>query len=159
MLETIRQYASDKLRESREAEIIRRRHVDYFLALAEQAEPGIRGAQQGVWLNRLELEHDNLRAALRATETSKEVEVGLKLAATLWRFWSVRGHWREGFGWLVQALEMSKGISTSIRAKALHGASAFAQRLGKYDRAQEYAEEKLVLSRSVGDKPSIAGAL
>ena len=100
MLEPIRQYAAEKLQESGEAQTVRDRHLSCFLALSEEAEPELRGARQGVWLERLETEHDNLRTALAWALERERTELGLRLAAALEWFWSVRGHFREGVSWL-----------------------------------------------------------
>ena len=93
MLETIREYAVERLEESGDVDELRRRHADYFLALAEEAEPNLRGSP-GDWLDRLEAEHDNFRAALDRLEASGESERGLRLAGALWRFWYLRATWR-----------------------------------------------------------------
>src|SRR5262249_52329461 len=97
LLETVRQYSLDKLLEAGEMEPTREAHRDWYLALAEQAETELQGPEQGQWLDRLEAEHDNLRAAL---QWSVEAEKRLRLASALWRFWYVRGHLQEGRGWL-----------------------------------------------------------
>jgi predicted ATPase/class 3 adenylate cyclase/Tfp pilus assembly protein PilF len=106
MLHVIREYALERLQasdEGKEAEALRRAHAAYFLALAERAEPQLAGPEQGTWLARLEREHDNLRAVLGWAHSRGEVETGLRLVATLWRFWWIRGHLREGRAW-VEAL-------------------------------------------------------
>ena len=95
MLETIREYAAERLEESGEVEELRRRHAAYFLGLAEEAEPNLRGSP-GDWLDRLEREHDNFRAALDRLEASGAGETALRLAAALWRFWYLKGHLAEG---------------------------------------------------------------
>src|SRR5205823_7140008 len=87
LLETVRQYARDRLLEAGEAAAVRGRHRDWFLALAEQAEPELRGPEQVVWLERLEREHDNLRAALAWSGAQGEGEAGLRLGGALKRFW------------------------------------------------------------------------
>ena len=95
MLETIREYAAERLEESGEAEELRRRHAEHFLALAEEAFPNLLGTP-GEWLDRLEAEHDNLRAALDHLEASGETQSALQLAGALYRFWWMRGHLAEG---------------------------------------------------------------
>src|SRR5205814_799745 len=99
MLETIREYGLGLLAENGEAAALRRAHACYYLALAEQSEAALRGPSQGEWLERLESEHDNLRAALRWAQAQDEVALGLGLAAALYRFWERRGHWTEGRRW------------------------------------------------------------
>jgi predicted ATPase len=97
LLETVRQYARDRLQESGEA--VQERHQAFFVALAEEAEPQLTGAEQRLWLERLETEHDNLRAALEW----RAEEAVLRLAGALWRFWWVRSHFGEGRAWLGSA--------------------------------------------------------
>jgi predicted ATPase len=97
MLEPIREYAVERFEESGEAEKFRRGHAAYFLGLAEEAEPNLRGSP-GDWLDRLEREHDNFRAALDRLEASGDGETALRLAAALWRFWYLKGHLAEGRG-------------------------------------------------------------
>ncbi len=100
MLETIREYGLEQLKALADADAARRMHFEYFLTLAETAEPELSGPDQGVWLDRLEIEHDNVRAALDWGVERNEAEVALRLAAGLWRFWLVRGHFTEGdYGW------------------------------------------------------------
>ncbi len=115
LLETIRQYARDKLLEagSAEAERVRGRHLNFFLRLAHAAEPELRRADQLTWLARLETEHGNLRAALKWALSGRETEKGLRLAADLSRFWYLRGYWKEGREWLEQMLlEAPAGASS-----------------------------------------------
>ncbi|MCI0354796.1 MAG: AfsR/SARP family transcriptional regulator, partial [Acidobacteria bacterium] len=121
LLETIRQYARDKLLGSAEAEIIRQQHAAYYLTLAEQAELKLQGLEQLAWLDRLEVEHDNLRAALRWSQAEAQAgETGLRLAGTLGLFWYLHGHWSEGRGWLESMLTQTEGLGrTPARATAL----------------------------------------
>jgi len=149
MLETIRHYASKRLEESGEAEELGRRHVEHFLALAEEAEPNLRGSP-GDWLDRLEKEHDNLRAALDRLEAAGESELALRLAGALWRFWYLRGYLTEGRRRLESALEADEG-PTAVRAKALNGAAVMAVNTGDPATARLRAKEGLVLHRKLGD--------
>jgi predicted ATPase len=96
LLETIRQYGREKLSESGEAELFRERHAGYYLALAEEAEPELSGDRQGEWLQRLEAEHDNFRAALGFSLEGGDARLGLRLAGVLGGFWYKRGYLREG---------------------------------------------------------------
>ena len=113
LLETIRQYAQDRLLERGEAEPTRDRHLNYFLQLAERAEPELRRADQIVWLDWLETELSNFRAALEcALERERHIEVGLQLGTALMWFWSIRDHKREGGDWLERALS----VGTHIRS-------------------------------------------
>jgi DNA-binding CsgD family transcriptional regulator/tetratricopeptide (TPR) repeat protein len=158
LLETVRQYADEKLRNAGEAAQVRRRHRDWFLALAEQAGSELRGPKYSIWLDRLETEHDNLRAAYEwTTAEAGGREAGLRLAASLIWFWTPRGHWREAQQWLEEGLTSSKDVAPSTRAKALAGAAHFAVWLGKDERAIALAEEGLALCRDMGDREN--GAL
>jgi predicted ATPase len=122
MLEPIRQYAREKLVEvSVEAEAIRRRHANFFLALAEEAEPRFRGPGATTSLGRLETEHDNIRAALSWLLESGEAELGLRLGATLLWFWSARGYWSEGARWLEEALAKDVAAEPATRAGTFSG--------------------------------------
>jgi predicted ATPase/class 3 adenylate cyclase/Tfp pilus assembly protein PilF len=160
LLETIRQYARDRLLESEEAAEALRRHRDWYLALAEQAAPEFfRGIESGDWLDRLDQEHDNLRAALQWSEDeSSESRSGLRMAAALWRFWEIRGYLIEGRGWLERMLAATAGDSSVLRANALTGAGILAYMQGDYPSASGLHEESLALHRRMGDPNSIAYA-
>ena len=149
MLETVHEYAREKLQESGEAEEVRRRHAEYFLSLAEEAEPKLRGSQQLEWLDRLEAEHDNMRAALSwSLEQGGDVELGLRVAGALgWWFWGIRGPYGEGRKWLEEALRMDSQAPAATRASALAAAGNLAERQGDYDRSVELCEEGLELLR------------
>ncbi|MGH2572460.1 MAG: ATP-binding protein, partial [Actinomycetota bacterium] len=149
MLETIREYAAERLEVSREAEELRRRHAERFLALAEEAEPNLRGSP-GKWLDRLEREHDNLRAALDRLQASGESELLLRLAGALSRFWYMRGHLAEGRRRLGSALRTDRH-PTAARAKALVGAAVIAVEGADAATARDRAEEALALHRKLGD--------
>ena len=149
MLETVHEYAREKLQESGEAEEVRRRHAEYFLSLAEEAEPKLRGPQQLEWLDRLEAEHDNMRAALSwSLEQGSDIELGLRVAGALgWWFWGIRGPYGEGRKWLEEALRMDSQAPAATRANALAAAGNLAERQGDYDRSVELCEEGLELLR------------
>ena len=161
LLETVRQYALDRLGESGETERIRDRHRDFFLQLAERAELELRGPEQKTWLDRLEIEHDNLRASLTAALADSEgAEVGLRLAGALWWFWEVRGgYWTEARQWLRQTLAHAGDAPAAVRVKALNAAGALAQRQGDHQHAEALARESLALSRQLGDKRGAASCL
>ncbi|HEX5504123.1 MAG TPA: helix-turn-helix domain-containing protein [Thermomicrobiales bacterium] len=151
MLETIREYAAERLAASGEEEAVRARHAAYYLTLAEEAEPHLRGPEQGAWLARLEAEGDNLRAALTWALEGGEAEVGLRLAAALAGFWRTRGHHAEGQRWLERALALTADAPDAARAKALNAAGAIA--VERYDlaRAEAWYAEGLALWRAAGD--------
>jgi len=146
MLETIREYAAEKLEESGEAADLRRRHAAFFLALAEEAEPHLRGSPKD-WLDRLEEEHNNLRAAIDLLGASGETELALRLGGALARFWSIRGHNAEGLSRLEYALRADER-PTAARAKALNGAAMMAVDCATM---RLLAEEGLALHRALDD--------
>ena len=158
MLETIREYALERLAESDEEQAVRRAHADYYLALAEEAEPGLTTAEQMRWLDLLEREHNNFRTALRWSLRSEDVERTLRFGGALWRFWYVRGHLSEGKKWLEEALALDGG-DPSLRAKVLGGAGELSHSLGDLNRAQELRAEALAVSSQLGDEAQIAAAL
>jgi predicted ATPase/class 3 adenylate cyclase len=155
MLETIHEYAREKLEESGEAKELARRHAEYFLGLAEMAEPALRWSKQRAWLERLELEHDNLRKALSWSLGVDEVELGLRLAGALEPFWTTRGYYSEGRRWLEAVLAKNGRTSAVARAKALTGAGWLAQWQGDLDRASTAAEKGLRLSPPAGTEGSV----
>jgi predicted ATPase/DNA-binding SARP family transcriptional activator/DNA-binding CsgD family transcriptional regulator len=159
MLEAVRQYAWEKLVASGEAREIRRRHAAWYLALAEEAEPKITTAQQGAWLERLEAEHDNLRAAL-SWSLEDEPETALRLVTALARFWEVRSYFSEGSAWLEAALRRSdRADADALRAKVFGEAGTFAWHRGDYERATVLHGEALALYREIGDEHGAAFAL
>ena len=145
----------ERLEDSGEAEELRRRHAEYFLALAESLPVDVEVASE--WLDRMEVEHDNLRGALDLLEDLRETQLLLRLAGALWRFWGVRGYHREGMQRLEQAL-LTDDSATAARARALIGASALAVDVKDYERALRYADEALDLYRGVDDAWGIARA-
>lgn len=160
LLETVRQYALERLLESGEAESMRDRHRGFFLSLAERAELELHGARQKAWLDRLETEHDNIRAALeRSRASSESAETGLRLAGALWWFWEVRGHWTESRQWLEDLLTRAVDAPPAARVKALNAAGGLAMRQGDFDHAVALAEQSLALSRELGDKRATASCL
>jgi len=149
MLETIQEYAAEKLEESGEAAQLGRRHAEWFLELAEEAEPHLRGSPKE-WLDRLEREHDNIRAALDRLVTACEGEAAQRLTGALWRFWSMRGYPAEAKRQLERALAADRR-PTAARGKALNGATVMALETGDYATARLRAEQALALSRTIGD--------
>jgi predicted ATPase/class 3 adenylate cyclase len=155
MLETIREYAGERLEASDEAEELRRRHAEHFLALAESLPVDVEVASE--WLDRMEVEHDNLRGALGLLDDLRETQLVLRLAGALWRLWAVRGYHREGMQRLEEAL-LTDDSATAARARALIGASALAVDVKEYERALRYADEARDLYRGVDDAWGIARA-
>jgi DNA-binding CsgD family transcriptional regulator/tetratricopeptide (TPR) repeat protein len=152
MLEPIRQYATQKLEQSEEAAVVRDRHAAFFLGLAEEAEPELEGSRQGVWTERLQGEHDNLRAALSWLLVRKRAEPALRMGAALRRFWLAKGYTSEGTGRLERVLAEGEPEASPPRMKALEGLGWLLQFQGNYGRARAIYEEMLELSRVSGDK-------
>jgi predicted ATPase/class 3 adenylate cyclase len=159
MLETIREYGLEVLPTDGEGEVARQAHANYFLSLAEEAEPALKGPLLVVWLERLEREHDNLRAALQWAVESGRTEMALRFGIALERFWVVRGHRNEGLAFLVRALVGSAGVATDVRAKALLAAARLAFIQSNYDQGEALAQESLALFRKLGDRRGIALSL
>ena len=154
LLEPIRQYAREKL-EGGESETVLRRHADYFLALAEEAWPGLRGPEVGEWSGRLETEHDNMRAALSFALESEESGLALRLAAALGTFWYMHSHSDEGRKWLEAALARDKGVPAALRISALEALYWLAVDQWDHDRADEVARE----ANELGARVEIGGGL
>src|SRR5215211_2507768 len=159
MLETIHEYAREKLRESGEAEEIARVHAEYFLALAEEAEPQLTGPEQVEWMERLEAEHDNLRAALSRLLEAGEPGSALRIGGAVWRFWNVRGYLSEGRRWLESGLSGGEGSPLGVRAKASLGLGYLALMQGDYTHAVESLQRSLNLYREAQDRRGAAYAL
>jgi predicted ATPase/DNA-binding SARP family transcriptional activator/Tfp pilus assembly protein PilF len=158
LLETVRQYGREQLHAAGEA--VEQQHAGFFLTLAEAAAPASRGEQLLAWLDRLEQEHDNLRAALVwSTTAGGNAEVGLRLAGALWWFWWVRGYWSEGRAWLERALAAGGGTPPTVQALALLGASWLAREQGDLVHAAAVAKESLTLYEEAGDIRGTADAL
>ena len=161
MHEVVRQYADEQLREARELERTRDRHLEHELALAELAEPALQGSEQQIWLERLDLEHDNLRAAMGWALEATEAQAALRLSGALLRFWAIHGHLSEGRRWLEQALAHagSDDAPASLRLKALNAAGTLARLQGDYARAQALLEACLALGRQTDETQWVATAL
>ncbi len=159
LLETVRQYGQEKLEESGEAGKARSRHAAWNLALAEEAEPELKGARQLMWLERLEGEHDNLRAAMRWLLGEGESERVARLGWALWLFWWIRGFFSEGRGWMEEALAKGGAMPASARAKTLFVAGTMATGQADFRSAEPLLEESLGSFRGLGDKRGAAYAL
>jgi predicted ATPase len=158
MLETIREFALERL-EERDAEELRRRHTNHFRSFAEQAAGYFSGSEQAEWMQRLEQEHDNLRTALALARDQADPDLLLRLSSALWRFWSVHSHWHEGRSWLDSALTISTNLRTPLRARVLEGAADIAWRQGRYDEGRALLDESLGLWRELGDRRGATSAL
>jgi predicted ATPase/DNA-binding SARP family transcriptional activator len=156
LLETVREFALDQ--EAARGDC-GRAHADYFLRLAERASSELLGPSEVASLGRLELEHDNLRAALSWMLESGEAELALQLASTLWRFWYVRAHFAEGRLWLERALGAAENPPPALLASALGAAARLTGQLGDVDAASAYAERSLELYRSSTDLDGLRSAL
>jgi predicted ATPase/class 3 adenylate cyclase len=161
MLETIREFGRECLAASGEEAAMRRRHALCYLGLAEKADHKLVTPEQEVWLDRLEREHDNLRAAVEWFAQAGEAEKGVRLAAALWRFWVVRGYVAEGRERLARLLALP-GAAVSkaeVRLKALNAAGFLAHAQGDYVAARSRFEETLPISRGLGDPIAYIGSL
>jgi predicted ATPase/DNA-binding CsgD family transcriptional regulator len=158
LLEVIRQYGQARLRASDEGETISRRHCEWYRALAEQAEPALSGQDQAAWMERLEAEHDNLRAALQWSLAHDSGEAAASIAASIWPFWLVRGYLTEGRYWLDRILDQLP-VRSAARSKTLLAAGIMAGRLGNVERAQHLLTESIDLFRAGGDQKRLAFAL
>ncbi len=159
MLETIHEYADEKLDESGEIEDIRRRHADYFARLAAQAEPELFGARQGYWTEQLRCEHDNLRAALAWSLEGADVTLGSQIICALREFWYGEGFIAEGLRWTERALTRADDIPTGIRATVLNAAGHLAFAQGDYAAGKGDHHQALALSQESGDVVGRAWAL
>jgi len=155
MLETIREYALERLAAEQEADHVRRRHAEHFLKLAE-SDPV---PEQAAWLARMDAERDNFREALAWSLDTREASLGLRLAAALWEFWWVRGHLAEGRGWLHEALTRGRSAPPELRARALHAAGSLATRQGDYEAAAALFEESLAIWEELDDAAGTARSL
>jgi DNA-binding CsgD family transcriptional regulator len=162
LLETIRQYAQEKLIAAGERPLLRDRHLQQYLQLAEKTEPKLRGAYQQLWLNWLEAEYDNIRAALAWSLASGQVEAGLRLAIALYQFWTIRDYVEEGLAWLERLLaQTDEGISAVVRANALAYASFLAGFRSKRTAQMAYGRDAAHLAETAGEagKPALVWAL
>jgi predicted ATPase/class 3 adenylate cyclase len=167
MLETIREYGLEVLAASGEMESTRQAHALYYLWFSEEAEPELAGPRQAIWLERLECEHENLRAVMQWSLEQAEGdggngrtrEISLRLGGALRQFWYMRSYFSEGRDFLERALSRSDGVAASVRAKALFAATRLNVSLGYLDQAEALDEESLALYRELGDTEGIASSL
>jgi predicted ATPase/class 3 adenylate cyclase len=160
MLETIREYADERLRSAGETEAIRDRHLSYFLELAEAAAPHLRSNDQKRWLNELETEHDNIRTALVWAIDAQSTAPGLRLAGALWRFWHLHGHLAEGRRWTEEVLALpGANERTTGRGDALTALGGLAYWQEDFQTAGAAYEEALEIARETGDRRAEAEGL
>jgi predicted ATPase/class 3 adenylate cyclase len=159
MLETIREFGLEQLEAGGDLELVQRRHAEHFLGLAAEVEPHLTAEDQGVWLDRCDEEHANIRAALRWAIDRGHADQAQAAAGALWRFWQQRGHLAEGRRWLDETLAMPSGQApTAARAKALAGAGGVAWWSDR-EAARAFYDEALAIERELGDPARLAEAL
>jgi non-specific serine/threonine protein kinase len=159
-LETIREYARDRLTEAEEEPAYRGRHRAYFLALAEEADTRLTGPEQGAWLRRLAAEHENLRAALSTDGAAADLRLALRLAGVLGRYWYMSARWSEGrqvYSTLFSRLDAPAG--TADEANALNWAGNLAKLQGDYVEAKRHLERSLGIRRDLNDPIAVAASL
>jgi predicted ATPase/DNA-binding NarL/FixJ family response regulator len=159
MLETIREYALERLGARGELDTARQRHAAYYLALAERAEPEVWGPEERAWLRRVEQEHENFRAALQWATDREDGETAMRLGGALAYFWWALGYLREGRRWLEQALALGPDIPSRFRARALEGAATLASSLGDHPVAQGLLQHAIEFSEALADSAGTARAL
>ncbi|WP_395143398.1 hypothetical protein [Armatimonas sp.] len=153
LLETVREYGLEKLKEANELPVFRLRHLEFFTALAEEAEPHLRGPNQKEWLERLEEEHPNLRAALTKPEN---IELALRLSSAVLWFWLVRGYLVEGKHYLQQLLNSFPLCTAKTRAKSFRASGILATQLHLYDEAEIYLQKSYQLFKQLDMQSDIA---
>jgi predicted ATPase/class 3 adenylate cyclase/Tfp pilus assembly protein PilF len=157
LLETIKQYARDRLRESGEGAEVRARHKDWYIGLAKRAEPELtEGGKQAEWMALLEEEHDNLRAALEWSVSEKDPEPAALLSSALYWFWYVRGYAGEGRRWFSRVIERSEQLPQDLRAKVLNAAGTLAWAHHDHKAAIPLLEESLEIRRKLDDQNGVA---
>ena len=158
LLDTVREYASERLvaRGGDDGVLaLQRRHAEHFVALAEAAEPHLRGAEQAIWLRHLRDDADNLAAALDRALQAQDADTALRLCGSLWMFWRLTGAFREGHAWLRRALELDATGQERLRAGPLWGAGWLAYQLGDYDETAARGRELETWARAAGDLPAL----
>ena len=158
MLETIHEYAAERLGECADAEGVHESHAAWMRVLALEAREQLRGDRQVEWLDRLTREHPNIRAALEFAITRRDAELALAIAGSLGRFWVFRGHDREGRDWLEAALALPDSTPGDVRWRALYWQSIIINDFGDTDEALRLAETALALARNTGDAEVVAGS-
>ncbi len=159
MHELVRPYAVEKLCAAGEAEETARRHLEYCVALAETAEPCLRSVAQDIWLDKLELEHGNIRAALNWALAQGDLLAAARMSSALRRFWHRRGHGVEGRAWLSAALDQREVLPVRMQAKVLYSLGVLVWHQDLFAAAQAYLVESVALWRAANDTSGLAYAL
>jgi predicted ATPase len=147
MLETIREFAADRLEELEDVAELRDRHAAWYVALGERARPELQARRGREWHDRLDAEHANLRAALEHLLASQDTESVLRLTGAVWMFWATRGHWTEGRRFLAAALALNGDVNPELLIDAYWGAAILAIWQGDVDEGEQWAMDLLELSR------------
>jgi non-specific serine/threonine protein kinase len=155
MLETVRQYAREKLCDTGEAQIIYERHLDYCVTLAKQAFEAWYSPDEPRWYDRLDQAHDDLRAALAWALEQRKTESALLICKGIWQFWLARGHRSEAREWIKKALDQSHGLRTELYARVLNAAGRLACERGDYTEAREFHEQTMSIYQELGDKRGV----
>jgi non-specific serine/threonine protein kinase len=155
MLEVVREYAGNALQAAGEHDTIARAHADYYVALGEKAEPFLQAAQTAEWLDRLEDEHDNLRAAMQWS-LNNDPAMAVRLAVAVRNFWLLHSHLNEGYRWLKAALERGGDPPASLRFKLMNGLGLAARFRGDYETARKAYADGLAAGKEAGDKQGVA---
>jgi predicted ATPase/Tfp pilus assembly protein PilF len=160
LLDTIREFAREQLIESREADVIRSSHLNYYLRVVQESEPHWHTVEQARYLKRFDLEVDNLRAALDWSLQSRQVEAGAQIAVIIEAFWYARSYWREGLNWLLKLIEQLRAQPPSqLYALTLNRAGGLALRLGEYDLSREKHSRSYTISEQFNHKAGMARSL
>ncbi|HKP51872.1 MAG TPA: tetratricopeptide repeat protein [Chloroflexia bacterium] len=159
LLETVREYAWEKLAESDEVEPLRKRHAAFYLELVEKAGPQLTGEEHEAWYKRLQLEYDNIRAALATSIEYADAETALRFGTVLWRFWDMHGYISEGRRWLDLTLQLDSSAFPLLRSNVLSSAGILAWTGWDLDTARSLHKQSLALRRQLGDKQRTASSL
>lgn len=159
MLETLREYGLEQLQNAGDAELIFQAYVTHYLNWVEWMDQELQDYDQETRLEQIEIEHDNLRVALRRVIDNRDEETGLKMVKSLWRFWEMRGHFTEGRRWLEEALAASSSTAPELKAEVYTGAGTMAWYQNDYQQATAHHEAALTLYREVGNEQGVAFAL
>ena len=158
MLETLRAYGQERLAARGELDLARQRHAGYFLEFAEPAAAGLRGGEQPLWLDRLEVEHGNLRAALAWSVEQNRAEMAVRLAGAVYSLWDLHGHYTEGCAWLRRVLALQGDVPPAVRARALMGLATLATISADFELGAAACQEAAELSAEAEDPVELAHA-